>query len=62
MSDDKPLSKKEALEMLQEIDDDGVGLTNYEVNFIDSMMKWIDNKNPTVNQSKCLRKIYRERL
>lgn len=50
-------------ELIEEIEDDGEGLTSWETGFIDSIMKQLDVVGQlTRAQSETLWKIYKERV
>jgi len=56
------MDRKEALELVEEIDEDGVDVTNWEAEFLDSMMKWLEKRNPTNDQVKIINQIYEDRI
>jgi hypothetical protein len=61
MSNDYDLTLKEMVEL---IDDDGVNLTDWEIEFIDSMLKQFDRPNfkPTDKQKETIIKIYKNKI
>jgi len=55
------LTKDKIRDLLNQIDEEGKGLTDWEIEFIDSMMKQIDNKYPTEKQIDIINKIIKQR-
>lgn len=55
--------QSELTSLVDDIDDYGVGLTDWETEFIDSMLKRIDEGHElTEKQEKTIRKIYKDRV
>lgn len=55
------MDKNKIKDLLDQIDEEGKGLTDWEIEFVDSMMKQIDSKEPTKKQLDIIDRIIKQR-
>jgi len=54
------MDQQEAIDLVYEIDEYGKNINNWEADFLDSMMKQLDFKGPTIPQSEVILEIYKK--
>lgn len=53
----------QASELLEDVDDRGIGLTRWEVDFLDEMQKWVDDDKPLQPQQvRKIKQIHEDRV